>query len=314
MSPESTRVTVTVGDRELQLSNLEKPLFPSGFTKRQMLDYYARIAPVMLSHLAHRPLTVKRFPQGVDHKGFIEKNVPKHAPDWITTVTLPRKGTGRWGKPLEEDSGRETTEFVLVEELATLMWLVNLAAVEFHTPMWMAGPTNKPGVPDLVVFDLDPGPPAGLAECCRVARELRTRAQEEAITLLPKTSGSKGLQIYGRVAAKKWEAETTNTYAHTLAQELEKADGDHVVSRMAKELRPGKVLIDWSQNNTAKTTVSPYSLRALDGPTVSTPLTWEEVEEIADGGDLSPLRFTPDDVLHRVETVGDLFGALTAQT
>jgi bifunctional non-homologous end joining protein LigD len=312
VSPESARVTVTVGERELQLSNLEKPLFPSGFTKRQMLDYYARIAPVMLPHLAHRPVTVKRFPNGIEAKGFIEKNVPRHAPDWIRTVTLPRKGTGRWGKPLEEDNGRETTEFVLVEELATLMWLVNLAAVEFHTPMWMARAKNEPGPPDLLVFDLDPGPPAGLTECCRVARELRTRAREEAITLLPKTSGSKGLQIYGRVDAKKWEAETTNTYAHTLAQELEKADSDHVVSRMAKDLRPGKVLIDWSQNNTAKTTVSPYSLRAIDGPTVSTPLTWDEVDEIAEGGTLSPLGFTPDEVLHRVETMGDLFGALTA--
>jgi bifunctional non-homologous end joining protein LigD len=302
---------VTVGDRELRLSNLEKPLFPSGFSKRQMLDYYARIAPVMLPHLERRPVTVKRFPNGIEAKGFIEKNVPRHAPDWIRTVTLPRKGTGRWGKPLEEDSGRETTEFVLVEELATLMWLVNLAAVEFHTPMWKAGANNEPGPPDLLVFDLDPGPPAGLAECCRVARHLRRRAEEETITLLPKTSGSKGLQIYGRVEAKQWEAETTNDYAHALAQELEKADGDHVVSRMAKNLRPGKVLIDWSQNNPSKTTVSPYSLRALDGPTVSTPLTWDEVDEIAEGGDLSPLGFTPDEVLSRVETMGDLFASLT---
>jgi len=311
VSPESTKVTVIVGDRELQLSNLEKPLFPSGFTKRQMLDYYARIAPVMLPHLEGRPVTVKRFPNGIEAKGFIEKNVPRHAPDWIRTVTLPRKGTGRWGKPLEEDSGRETTEFVLVDELATLMWLVNLAAVEFHTPMWKVGPKGEPRAPDLLVFDLDPGPPAGLAECCRVALQLRARAEEEKITLVPKTSGSKGLQIYGPVAAKRWEADSTNTYAHTLAQELEKTDGEHVVSRMAKDLRPGKVLIDWSQNNTAKTTVSPYSLRALDGPTVSTPLTWDEVGEVAAGGTRSPLGFTPEDVLGRVDIMGDLFGSLT---
>ena len=222
------------------------------------------------------------------------------------------QGDRALGKPLEEDNGRDTTEFVVVEDLATLMWLVNLAAVEFHTPMWAAGTNGTPTAPDLLVFDLDPGPPAGLRECCRVARQLRTRAAEDAITLFPKTSGSKGLQIYGQVKTKAWEAETTNGYAHTLAQELEKADGDLIVSRMAKDLRPNKVFIDWSQNNPAKTTVSPYSLRAIDGPTVSTPLTWEEVDEVAEGGDLSPLAFTPDDVLARVDAMGDLFGPLTA--
>lgn len=310
MSPESAKVTVTVGDRELQLSNLEKPLFPSGFTKRGMLDYYARIAPVMLPHLARRPVTVKRFPNGISTKGFIEKNVPRHAPEWIETITLPRKGTDRWGKPQEEDSGRETTEFVVVSELATLMWLVNLASVEFHTPMWQAGPKGQPRAPDLLVFDLDPGPPAGLVECCRIALALRERAGVDGIELVPKTSGSKGLQIYGNVAAKKWPADQTNAYAHTLAQELEADDGDHVVSRMAKNLRDGKVLIDWSQNNTSKTTVSPYSLRAIDGPPVSTPLAWDEVEEAAGGGGPSLLGFTPEDVLERVEASGDLFAAL----
>jgi bifunctional non-homologous end joining protein LigD len=308
VSPESPRVTVSVGGRELQLSNLDKPLFPTGFTKGDMLDYYARIAPVMLPHLKSRPVTVKRFPNGVGQKGFIEKNAPRHAPDWIKTVTLPRKGTDRWGKQLEKDSGKETTEFVLVDDLATLMWLVNLASVEFHTPMWRAAKNNEPGSPDLLVFDLDPGPPAAVAECCRVALRLRTRAQGDQIELLAKTSGSKGLQLYGSVTAKRWPPERTNTYAHSLAQELESDDGELVVSRMAKPLREGKVLIDWSQNNAAKTTVSPYSLRALDGPPVSTPVTWDEVEEAAggDGGDL--LGFTPADVLGRIETMGDLFG------
>ena len=309
MSPESARVTVTVGDRELQLSNLDKSLFPSGFTKGSMLDYYARIAPVMLPHMKNRPVTVKRFPNGIEEKGFIEKNAPRHAPDWIKTVTLPRKGTDRWGKQLEKDSGKETTEFVLVDDLATLMWLVNLASVEFHTPMWRATKNNEPGPPDLLVFDLDPGPPAALSECCRVALRLRTHAQRDQIELLAKTSGSKGLQLYGSVRTKRWPAERTNTYAHSLAQELESDDAELVVSRMAKPLREGKVLIDWSQNNAAKTTVSPYSLRALDGPPVSTPVTWDEVEESAGGGgDL--LGFTPTDVLGRVETMGDLFGTL----
>ena len=173
VSPDSSRVTVSVGERELQLSNLEKPLFPTGFTKRDMLDYYARIAPVMLPHLKDRPVTVKRFPNGIEAKGFIEKNIPKHGPEWIRTITVVRKGVDRWGRKSEDDNGRDTTQFVLVDELATLMWLVNLAAVEFHTPMWRAGKTNVPEQPDLLVFDLDPGPPAALAECGQVALRLR---------------------------------------------------------------------------------------------------------------------------------------------
>ena len=310
MSPESTRVTVSVGDRELQLSNLDKPLFPSGFTKGDMLDYYARIAPVMLPHLKDRPVTVKRFPSGIDGKGFIEKNVPKHAPPWIRTMTVARKGVDRWGRKGEEDNGRETTEFIVVDELATLMWLVNLAAVEFHTPMWRVGKNNQPGRPDLLVFDLDPGQPAAISECCQVALRLRERAARDSIELVAKTSGSKGLQIYAAVADKHWPAERTNTYAHDLARALEKDDPDLVVSRMAKALRTGRVLIDWSQNNMAKTTVSPYSLRALDGPPVSTPLTWDEVDEGATGDADRFLRFTPSDVLGRVEKTGDLFAPL----
>ncbi len=310
MSPESPKVTVTVGDRELQLSNLEKPLFPSGFTKRDMLDYYARIAPAMLPHLRNRPVTVKRFPNGIDHQGFIEKNAPRHAPDWIRTLTLPRKGLGRWGKPLEQDSGRETTEFILVDDLATLMWLVNLASVEFHTPMWCAGQDAQPRSPDLLVFDLDPGPPATVTECCRVALRLHARAADDGVTLMAKTSGSKGLQLYAAVAAQGWPPDRTNSYAHALARELEKDDPDLVVSRMAKPLRQGRVFIDWSQNNGAKTTVSPYSLRALDGPPVSTPVSWDEVTQAAEGKGPPLLGFTPADVLDRVETMGDLFGSL----
>ncbi len=309
MSPEPSRVTVSVGDRELQLSNLDKPLFPTGFTKRDMLDYYARIAPAMLPHLRDRPVTVKRFPNGIDSKGFIEKNVPRHAPDWIRTITLQRKGVDRWGRKNEEDSGRDTTEFVLVDDLATLTWLVNLASVEFHTPMWRAR-NEEPGPPDLLVFDLDPGPPAAISECCRVALLLRERANGDSIGLMAKTSGSKGLQLYAPVAGKGWAADGTNTYAHELGRALEKDHPDLVVSRMAKALRRGRVFIDWSQNNTAKTTVSPYSLRALDGPSVSTPLTWEEVVHGAEGEGDRLLRFTPSDVLLRVEDMGDLFSAV----
>ncbi len=312
MSPDEQRLTVSVGDRELQLSNLDKPLFPTGFTKGDMLDYYARIAPVMLAHLARRPVTVKRFPQGVEHKGFIEKNVPRHAPDWITTVTLPRKGTDRWGKPSDRAVDRTTTQFVIVDELATLMWLVNLAAVEFHTPMWRTGPKQRPQPPDLLVFDLDPGAPATITQCCDVALRLRDRAARDDIELLPKTSGSKGMQLYATVAAKRWPEDRTNGYAHDLAQELEHAAPDLAVSRMAKNLRTGRVLIDWSQNSPAKTTVSPYSLRALGHPSVSTPLTWDEVEEGAARGAEGLLELTPHDVLDRVDASGDLYRGVVA--
>ena len=310
MSPDGPRVTVRVGDRELQLSNLDKPLYRTGFTKGDMLDYYARVAPVMLGHLAHRPLTVKRFPQGVDHKGFIEKNVPNHAPDWITTVTLPRKGTDRWGKTESRPNDRDTTQYIVIGELAALMWLVNLASIEFHTPMWRLGQKNQPRSPDLLVFDLDPGLPATISECCRVALLLRDRAAKDKIALIPKTSGSKGMQLYAGVAGKRWPEDRTNEYAHGLAEELEESVPDLAVSRMAKTLRTGKVFIDWSQNNPAKTTVSPYSLRALDHPSISTPLTWDEVEEGAARGGESLLGFSPHDVLGRVETMGDLFASL----
>jgi len=301
---------VSVGKRELQLSNLDKPLFPTGFTKGDMLDYYARIAPAMLPHLRNRPVTVKRFPNGIDSKGFIEKNVPKHAPDWIRTLTVERKGVDRWGRKNEEANGRDTTEFVLVDDLATLTWLVNLASVEFHTPMWRVGKRDEPEQPDLIVFDLDPGLPAAISECCRVALRLRERARDDGIDLMAKTSGSKGLQLYAPIAAKRWAADGANTYAHELARTLEKDDPDLVVSRMAKDLRRGHVFIDWSQNNTAKTTVTPYSLRAIDGPSVSTPLTWEEVTDAAAAHDDRLLRFTPSDVLLRVEEMGDLFSSL----
>jgi bifunctional non-homologous end joining protein LigD len=310
VSPESQRVTVTVGERELQLSNLDKPLFPTGFTKGDMLDYYARIAPVMLRHLAQRPVTVKRFPQGVAHKGFIEKNVPNHAPDWIRTVTLPRKGTDRWGKASTQDNDRETTEYVMVDELATLMWLVNLASVEFHTPMWRVGTKSRPRSPDLLVFDLDPGLPATISQCCEVALMLRDQADADGIALLPKTSGSKGMQLYASVSAKRWPEDRTNEYAHELAKKLEQSAPDLAVSRMAKALRPGRVFIDWSQNSMAKTTVTPYSIRALERPSVSTPLTWDEVEEGAAHGAEQLLYLTPRDVLDRVDTMGDLYQSL----
>ena len=298
MSPQPERVTVTVEGRQLSLSSLDKALYPTGFTKGELLDYYARIAPAMLPHLRRRPVTVKRFPDGVTKQGFIEKNVPRHAPDWIPAAVMPRKA-----------SGRETTRYAVIDELAALTWFVNMAAIEFHTPMWRLGANGQPKNPDLIVFDLDPGAPATIVQCCHVAGLLRARLAPEGIELLAKTSGSKGLQLYGRIAGKSWNGERVNSYAHEVAEQVEAAEPQLVVSRMTKSLRTGKVLIDWSQNNPAKTTVTPYSMRALDHPSVSTPVTWDEVGRCAEGkADL--LGFGPADVLARVERDGDLFAPL----
>ncbi len=302
---------VEVGGRTLKLSNLDKALFPSGFAKRDLIDYYARIAPVLLAHLEGRPVTVKRFPNGTRQGGFVEKNAPRHAPGWIRTVTLPRTGRGWGGAPSRPE--RETTEYILVDEVATLVWLANLAAIELHTPQWrLAEPERKvPEAPDMLVFDLDPGAPATIRECSKVALRLRERTKKDGIELVAKTSGSKGLQCYGRIAPLAWPTGESNEYAHTLASELEAEDEDLIVSRMTKTLRHAKVLIDWSQNNPGKTTVTPYSLRALERPTVSTPVTWEEVESASTGeGDL--LGYSPAQVLDRVAEMGDLFAPLVA--
>ena len=298
MRPE--RVTVEIEDHELHLSNLDKVLYPAtGFTKGQMIDYYARIAPAMLPHIIGRPLTVKRFPDGVETKGFIEKNVPRHAPKWIATAVLPRKA-----------AGRDTTEFAVLDGVAGLIWFANMAAVEFHTPMWRIRDEREERLPDLVVFDLDPGAPAGIAECCAVARIVRDHLSQDGIELLAKTSGSKGLQLYGSLEGRHWSGDEASEYAHGVARQLERSHPDRVVSRMTKSLRPGKVLIDWSQNNPAKTTVSPYSLRAAERPSVSTPVGWQEVEQCEQQRDEGLLRFGPAEVLSRVERDGDLFAPL----
>jgi bifunctional non-homologous end joining protein LigD len=308
VSSNADKATVEVGGRTLTLSNLDKVLFPSGFTKGAVLDYYVRVAPVMLPHLAGRPVTLKRFPEGTSSEGFMEKNVPRHAPEWIRTVVLPRKGTG-WGDRRSGRAGRDTTTFAVVDDLPTLVFMANLAAIELHTPMWRLGGDGRPLPPDLIVFDLDPGEPAGIAECGEVAMRLCRRLAAEGIELLAKTSGSKGLQCYGSVASRSWAEGETTELAHAVAEELEREDRELVVSRMAKALRPGKVLIDWSQNNPAKTTVAPYSLRGLAHPSVSTPVSWEEVAQAA-AGQLDPLALTPDEVLDRVERLGDLFAPL----
>ncbi|HEX3907364.1 MAG TPA: non-homologous end-joining DNA ligase [Mycobacteriales bacterium] len=296
MSPE--RVTVTVEDRTLTLSNLDKVLYPAtGFTKGEVIDYYTRIAPVMLPYIESRPLTLKRYPDGVDGKSFFEKNAPSHTPDWIPKVRLPTPGSTK---------DRDTIDFVVAHELPTVVWAANLAALELHVPMWRVGPRGKVFNPDVLVFDLDPGAPASIVECCEVALLLRERLQADGLSAYPKTSGSKGMQLYVPLDAKSpWE--DVHGYAKLLARDLTESHKDLVVWQMKKDLRGGKVLVDWSQNNSAKTTVAVYSLRAREAPTVSTPISWEEVE----GCDRpEQLRFTAPEVLDRVTHLGDLFTAV----
>jgi bifunctional non-homologous end joining protein LigD len=282
---------VQVEGRTLALSNLDKVLYPeAGFTKAQVIDYYLRVAPVLLPHIAARPLTLKRYPEGVDSDFFYQKSAPAHRPAWVPTARIASPGSTK---------SRETIEYTLGGDLPTLIWAANLAALELHTPMW-----RYPGIgePDLLVFDLDPGPPATVVECCQVALLLRPLLTGLGLEPAAKTSGGKGLQLY--VAVPGMTSEQTSDLAKRLAEQLESAHPGLVVSKMTKALRPGKVLIDWSQNNAAKTTVAPYSLRARSQPTASTPVSWDEVEGCRRAADLV---FTADDVVRRVAESGDLF-------
>lgn len=282
------KVLVQVDNRKLALTNLDKVLYPdAAFTKAEVIDYYTKIAPVLLPHLRDRPLTVVRFPDGVDGQSFFEKNVPAHTPDWVRTVTLPSTGN------------RDKVEYAIVGDLPTLVYYANLAALEIHVPMWRVGADGEPLPPDTLVFDLDPGAPATIVDCCRVALLLREALRVDGLESFPKTSGKKGMQLY-----VPWDRGFgTSEYARALARQLESGDSG-VTSVMAKTVRPGRVFIDWSQNNPAKTTVAPYSLRAEARPTVSTPLTWEEVEECRSPDELV---FTAMDVPGRVAEYGDLF-------
>jgi bifunctional non-homologous end joining protein LigD len=278
------RIHVIVDDRDLELSNLDKILYPAaGFTKGEVLDYYTRIAPVLLPHLADRALTRIRFPSGVEKQGFFEKNKPGGTPRWVRT---------------EEIGG---LHYIVAEGLAALVWLANLAALELHTHQWKVAAQG----PDLLVIDLDPGPPAGLDECCAAALLLRDRLAQDGIAAYPKTSGKKGMQLCCPISGEQ-DAEQVSGYAKRIAEELQRAHPKLVLAQMAKHLRRNKVFIDWSQNSAFKTTVSPYSLRAQPVPTVSTPLTWEEVE---DGG-LRAEDFTAPVVLERVAEFGDLLAPL----
>ncbi|SDJ43487.1 bifunctional non-homologous end joining protein LigD [Actinokineospora alba] len=290
-------VLVQVEGQRLRLSNLDKVLYPEdGFTKGEVIDYYSRIAPVMLPHLAERPVTFRRFPDGVGKAGFFEKNASRHAPEWVRTVTIDTPGSS---------TGAESLDFAVLGDLASLVWAANLAGLELHVPQWTVGPRGAARRPDRLVFDLDPGAPATIVECAEVALRLRELLVADGLEVVAKTSGSKGMQLYASVTTSS--AERTSDYAKGLAERLEEELPKLVVSRMAKDLRRRKVFIDWSQNNPKKTTVAPYSLRARPTPTVSTPVTWDEVAACRKPADLS---FTADEVLDRVDDHGDLFKPL----
>jgi bifunctional non-homologous end joining protein LigD len=284
----ASRVTVDVAGRELSLSNLDKVLYPEvGFTKGHVIDYYTRVAPAVLPHLRDRPLTLKRYPNGVEGGHFYEKQCPSHRPDWVRS------------EPVELSS--KTIHFCICDDLPTLVWLANLADLELHPSLSKVPAVEQPTV---MAFDLDPGPGAGLAECCEVATILRSALSALGLECFPKTSGSKGIQVYVPLNVGGVDYDHgTKRLSQALARHLESEHPKLIVSSQKKELRKNKVLIDWSQNDEHKTTVGVYSLRARERPTVSTPLSWDEVE----AGDPDALVFETDDVLARVEEHGDLF-------
>jgi bifunctional non-homologous end joining protein LigD len=290
----SKKVEMEVAGKKVMVSNLEKVLYPeAGFTKRQVIDYYIRVAPVLLPHLKNRPITLKRYPDGVDGFFFYEKQCPSHRPDWMKTTEVPS----------QREEGR--IDYCLMNDLPALVWAANLADLELHTFLHRAPAITRPTA---LAFDLDPGAPADMVLCCRVALWLRAVFDELGLQAFAKTSGSKGLQIYVPLNTAT-TYEQTKAFAHSLAEKMEREHPEHVVSRMQKALRKGKVLIDWSQNDEHKTTVNVYSLRAKPQPTVSTPVTWQEVESTVNKGS-APLEFTSETALQRVEKQGDLFAPL----
>ncbi|MFZ1158804.1 MAG: non-homologous end-joining DNA ligase [Candidatus Sulfotelmatobacter sp.] len=283
---------IEVQGKQLKLSNLEKVLYPAvGFTKKDVIDYYVRIAPAIIPHLAGRALTRKRYPDGVEGEPFFEKNAPMHRPDWVKTA------------PIWSSRNRRSVHYVLADDMATLVWLANLAALELHPSLSLAKDITRP---TMMVFDLDPGPPANIVQCCQVGLWLREIFEHFGLQSFPKTSGSKGLQIYVPLNTPV-TYEATKLFSHALAQLLEHDHRDQVVSDMKKQVRTGKVFVDWSQNDEHKTTIAVYSLRAREHPTVSTPVTWEEVERAQNKKDAGLLVFEAKDAVARFEKMGDLF-------
>ena len=288
----SKKAEIEVEGKKVPVSNLEKVLYPeAGFTKGQVIDYYIRIAPVLLPHLKNRPITLKRYPDGVEGFFFYEKQCPPHRPAWVkTTEVSSRRHSGK-------------IDYCMINDLPALNWAANLADLELHTFLHCAPAIGRPTA---VAFDLDPGPPVDIVLCCQVGVWLKTILDEIGLQCFAKTSGSKGLQLYVPLNTAT-TYDKTKAFARALAERLEREHPDEVVSRMQKALRKGKVLIDWSQNDEHKTTISVYSLRAKERPTVSTPVTWQEVEMAVKNGDGSQLIFDSVAALDRVEKHGDLF-------
>ncbi len=292
MAEAARRVVVEVGGRQLQVSNLDKVMYPLvGFTKAQVIDYYVRVAPVMLAHIADRGVTLRRWPDGVTAESFFEKRCPKHRPGWIGAC----RGPGDRGGPIG---------YCRLDSVAALAWSANLAALEIHAPMARCDDIDSP---TSLVFDLDPGAPATIVECCTVALQIQEVLDSVGLACWAKTSGSKGLQLYAPLNSPHTHDHAAS-FARAVAQMLERRMPALVLSVMKRSLRSGKVFIDWGQNARFKTTVAPYSLRGRDRPTVSVPVTWDEVSDGAGG---EPLIFTAPEVLARVERLGDLFADVT---
>jgi len=287
-----SRSEVEIEGKKLSLSNLDKVMYPNvGFTKAQVIDYYARIAPMLLPHLKGRPLTLKRYPNGVDGMHFYEKNCPAHRPPWVKTAPVWSEGNNRW------------MDYCVVEDVATLVWLSNLADLELHTSLSLAKDILRP---TMLVFDLDPGAPADIVQCCQVGLWLKEVFDGFKLQSFAKTSGSKGLQVYIPLNTAV-TYEDTKPFAHELARSLERTHPHDVVSDMKKVVRTGKVFVDWSQNDDHKTTICVYSLRAKERPMVSTPATWEEVKKCLSKKDPQLLAFDSEAALKRFEKFGDLF-------
>jgi bifunctional non-homologous end joining protein LigD len=291
----ATSQVVEVDGRELKLTNLDKVLYPqAGFTKGEVVDYYAKVADAIVPHLKGRAVTLRRFPEGVEDldSAFFEKRCPKHRPKWVKTTRV--------------EAGPEAgkIDFCVCDGRPALVWMAQLAAIELHPSLSLG---RAPTRPTVLAFDLDPGPPADVVDCCRVALRLHDMFSHFGLECFPKTSGSKGLQVYLPLNRKDVNYEVTKPFAKAIAQLLEKQTPDLVLSKMKKVEREGKVFVDWSQNHRSKTTIAVYSLRARERPTASTPVTWDEVEAVADSGDGSNLVFEASEVLDRIEQHGELF-------
>lgn len=303
MAPAKEEIRVEVDGRTLKISNLAKVLYPrTGTTKGEVLNYYAQVAPTLLPHLADRCVTRIRWPHGVADGSFFEKNTPAGTPSWVRTAKVPTTGS-------RAQSTSDTLVFPIVDDLATLTWLVNLAALELHVHQWTVGRNGQPRNADRLVIDLDPGEPAGLHECCQVALLVAGKLEERGLTAKPVTSGSKGLHLYADLPGRM-PSDESSALAKEVAEELQGEHPKLVTATMTKARRSGKVFLDWSQNAGSKTTISPYSLRGRELPTVATPLSWDEVEAGADDPmALGQFRF--EEVLERIAEHGDLFAPET---